>query len=144
MQCNYINEEGLGVQEVGELIECLGYCGPSSLRDVHLSCDHHVVRAVLGGQEEDAVCVGFIVQEGDPSLAEVIGVVLHLNHQVCEMEMTKIAPCSFLLSSLVISVPLICLNHHVVKAERGERVAGEIIPALKDCFLLLFLQNCFS
>lgn len=89
MQCNYINEEGLGVQEVGELIECLRHCGPSSRWDVELSCDHHIIGTVLRGQEEDAVCVGFVVQEGDSSLAKVVGVVFHLNHQVCEMETRK-------------------------------------------------------
>lgn len=86
MQHNYVNEEGLGVQEVGELIECLSHGGPSRRRDVQLPCDHHVVGPVLGGQEEDAVRVRLVVQEGDASLAEVVGVVLHLNHQVCEME----------------------------------------------------------
>lgn len=89
MRRNYINEEGLGVQEVGELIERLHHGGASSLRDLQLPCDHHVVGAVLGRQEEDAVRVGFIVQEGDASLAEVVGVVFHLNHQVCDMEKTK-------------------------------------------------------
>lgn len=89
MRCNYINEEGLGVQEVGELIERLHDGGAPSLRDLQPPCDHHVVGAVLGRQEEDAVRVGFIVQEGDASLAEVVGVVFHLNHQVCDMEKTK-------------------------------------------------------
>ena len=90
MQYNYINEEGLGVEEVGELVERLSHSGPSSFWDVQLSCDHHVIGAVLGGQEEDAVRVRFVVEEGDSSLAQVVGVVLHLDHQVCdEMEARK-------------------------------------------------------
>ncbi len=89
MQHNYINEEGLGVQEVGELVERLGHYGPPSLWDVQLSRDHHIIGTVLRGQEEDAVGVGFVVQEGDPSLTQFVGVVLHLDHQVCEMETRK-------------------------------------------------------
>lgn len=57
----YINEEGLGVQEVGELVERLSHCGPPSLWDVQLSCDHHIIGTILRGQEEDTVCVGFVV-----------------------------------------------------------------------------------
>ncbi len=68
VECNYINEEGLRVQEVGELVECLSHGGPSSLWDVKPSCDHNIIGAVLRGQEKDAVRVGFVVQEGDSSL----------------------------------------------------------------------------
>ena len=86
VQYNYINEEGLGVQKVGELVECLGHRGPSSLRDVELPCDHHIIGPVFGRQEEHTFCVGLVVEEGYPPLAQVVGVVLHLDHQVCETE----------------------------------------------------------
>lgn len=89
MRHNYINEEGLGVQEVGELIERLHHGAAPSVWDLQPSRNHHVVGAVLGRQKEDTVRVGFIVQEGDPTLTEVVGVVFHLNHQVCDMEKTK-------------------------------------------------------
>lgn len=80
--CAYVDEEGLGVEEVGELVERLRHGGPPSLRDVQLAGDHHVIGAVFGGQEEDAVRVGLVVQEGDATLAQVVGVVLHFDHQV--------------------------------------------------------------
>lgn len=82
----YIDEEGLGVQEVGELVERLSDCGSSSLWDVKLSCDHDIIGTVLGRQEEDTVGISFVVQERDSSLVELIGVVFHLDHQVCEMK----------------------------------------------------------
>lgn len=69
-------------EEVGELVERLRHGGPPSLRDVQLAGDHHVIGAVFGGQEEDAVRVGLVVQEGDATLAQVVGVVLHFDHQV--------------------------------------------------------------
>lgn len=121
MQYNYINEEGLGVQEVGELVQCLGHSGPSRLWDVELSCDHDIIGTILRGQEEDAVGVGFVVKEGDPSLTQLIGVILHLDHQVCEIKNKKIAPRSFLISSLFSfvcssSVSIIMLR----EAEKGE------------------------
>lgn len=143
MQYNYINEEGLGVQEVGELVERLGHCGPSSLWDVKLPCDHHVIGTVLRGQEEDAVGVGFVVQEGDSSLAQLVGVVLHLDHQVCEME-KKENSTPFLfdkqrhLCAARLSQSLCCGR------QLRESIRGKIISAEKDCFLLLLLQNCFS
>lgn len=87
--CNYVDEKGLGVEEVGELVECLGHCGTSRLRDVQLPCDHHIIGTILGGKEEDAVCVRLVVQERNSPLVQVTGVVLHLNHQVCETKNKK-------------------------------------------------------
>lgn len=78
----YIDEEGLAIEEVGELVEGLGHDGLPGLGDVQFARDHDVVGAILGGQEEDAVRVGLVVQERHATLADVISVVLHLNHQV--------------------------------------------------------------
>lgn len=83
---NYINEEGLGVQEVGKLVERLAHDGLPCLWDVQLPRDHHIVGTILRRQEEDAFRVGLVVEEGDSSLAQLVGVVLHLDHQVCETE----------------------------------------------------------
>lgn len=80
----YIDEEGLAVEQVGELVESLGHNSLAGFWDVQLARDHDIISAILGGQEEDTVCVGFVVQEGDPSLTYVIGVVLHFNHQIYE------------------------------------------------------------
>lgn len=79
---SYIDEESLAVEQVGELIQSLGHDGFATFWDLDFPCDHGVVGAVFGGQEEIPVSVGLIVQKRDPGLAQVIGGVLHLYHQV--------------------------------------------------------------
>lgn len=81
-QRTHVDEEGLAVEQVGELIEGLGHGGPPSLRDLQRAGADRLVGAILGQQDEVAVGVGLVVQEGDPTLAQLTGVVLHLNHQV--------------------------------------------------------------
>lgn len=78
-----VDEEGLAVEQVGELVEGLRHDGPAGLRHVHASRQHRGgVGAVLGGQEEVALRVRLVVQEGDARLARLARVVLHLHHQV--------------------------------------------------------------
>lgn len=83
MCVSYIDEESFAVEQVGELVQRLGDRSPAGFWDIQFAGDHDVVGAILRGQEEDAVCVGLEVQERDPALADVIGVVLHFNHQIC-------------------------------------------------------------
>lgn len=78
----HIDEKGFTVQQVGELVERLSHDGLAGFWDLDFPCDHGVVGAVLGRQEEVSVGVDFVVQEGDPGLAKVTGVVLHFNHQI--------------------------------------------------------------
>lgn len=78
----HIDEKGFTVQQVGELVERLSHDGPAGLWDLDFSREHGIVNTILGGQEEVSVGVVFVVQEGDPGLAQVAGVVLHFNHQV--------------------------------------------------------------
>lgn len=79
----HVDEEGFAVQQVGELVQSLSHDGPASLCDLDFPCDHGVVGALFGRQEEVPVRVVFIVQEGDPAFAQVAGVVLHFYHQIC-------------------------------------------------------------
>lgn len=64
----YSDQEGLAVQQVGELIEGLCHCGPAGLWDIQLAGDHDIIGSVFWRQEKDAVRVGFIVQERDATL----------------------------------------------------------------------------
>lgn len=76
------DQEGLAVEQVGELVQSLLHHRPPRLWDVQPARDHHILVAVLGGQEEDAVGVGLVVQHGDACLVHIVGLVLHLDHQV--------------------------------------------------------------
>lgn len=80
---SYINEEGFAVEQVGELVQCLGDRSPAGFWDIQFAGDHDVIGAILRGQEEDAVRVSLVVQERDPALAYVVSVVLHFDHQIC-------------------------------------------------------------
>lgn len=45
---SYCDEEGLAVQQVGELIESLGHYGFAGLRYIQLAGDHDIVGSIFG------------------------------------------------------------------------------------------------
>lgn len=80
---SYCDEEGLAVQQVGELVESLSHCGFAGLGNIQLAGDHDIIGSIFRRQEKDTICVCLIVQKRDATLAQIICVVLHLDHQVC-------------------------------------------------------------
>lgn len=68
------------------MVECVAHSVPPGFWDLYFSADQRVIAAFLGRQEEVAVSVRFVVQEGDATFAHITGVVLHFNHQICNKQ----------------------------------------------------------
>lgn len=74
----YLGEKQLAVEEVGELHQALFHRLSPTLRHIQVPLQWRLTVA----WEEDALCIGLVVQEGNPGANQITGEIHHLCHEV--------------------------------------------------------------